>query len=483
MKFSLSKVWFPFLFGGLLLLAFGCTQQEDVVQPLSSSTITLNPHYLPELDSIYVYQIWMVKVQNPGDDFTAAGAQFIPLRKFLWDNSVDRFRDLNGNLLTDDIELPESWFAYDYIVVSVENVDDKAPDEPSGVYMLYDDVVDPVTRPIVMKFPANLFLTTGAFFVGTPTNDTTYWDFTADSLVRVSEEENKGLWICSRFLTERYLHDTLGVDSFNNSQFINTDTTRKYEPDTINVKWPDDSTWTIIIDTVVYGYDTLQHRRIDLEYEVIYDTVYDYNLYPYFQIDSITTLQYPYPLGRIPYWEYSGPIAEAPDIYPYGWYFNSWVMLEQPAGGDNSGMDLSTMIPFGTGEQEAFTGQNTWGVLPLGPFRYPDMPDLNNPYIDNREVPQFPGEDFVVGASAFANLNLRRIADHTWGFVIVGMEPRSDLLTTDENTNFPLFILSAEIPQGNADIYTDGNPNNDSPTFHNWTQFLPEIDISVDMHD
>ena len=132
MKFSLSKVWFPFLFGGLLLLAFGCTQQEDVVQPLSSSTITLNPHYLPELDSIYVYQIWMVKVQNPGDDFTAAGAQFIPLRKFLWDNSVDRFRDLNGNLLGDDIELPESWYAYDYIVVSVENVDDQAPDEPSG---------------------------------------------------------------------------------------------------------------------------------------------------------------------------------------------------------------------------------------------------------------------------------------------------------------------------------------------------------------
>jgi len=486
MKFSLSKVWFPLIVCGSLFLIFGCTQKDDVNQPLTSSTITLNPDFLPELDSMYVYELWMVKVQKQGDDFIAPGAEFISLRKFLWDNSVDRFRDSNGDIISNDIELPESWYNYDYIVLSIENLVDPAPTQPSGVYMLADAVVDPVTRPIVMKYPASMFLAIGSFFVGTPTNDTTYYDLTPsiDSLVRVSEEEEKGLWICSRFLTERFLHDTLGVDSFKNSTFINSDTTRKYEPDTINVIWPPDSTWDIIIDTVVYGYDTLQHRRIELEWEVIYDTVYDYNLYPYFWVDSQTTVQYPYPLGRIPYWEYSGPLAEAPDIYPYGWRYNAWVMLEQPdEGDDNTGMDLATMIPFGTGEQEAFTGSNSWGVLPLGGFRYPDAPDVSNPYISNREVPQFPGEDFVVNAAQFANLNLRRITDHTWGYVIVGMEPDPALVDINETCNFPLFILSAEIPQGNADIYRDNDPNNDSPTFHNWTQFLPEISVMVEMHD
>lgn len=486
MKFCFSKVWFPLMICGGLLLIFGCTQHDDVVQPLTSSTITLDPDYLPELDSMHVYQIWMVKVQNQGDDFLAPGAEFVSLRKFLWDNSVDRFRNLDGEAISNDIELSESWYAYDYIVVSIENLVDLQPDNPSGVYLLADEVVDPRTRPIVMKFPANMFLAIGSFFVGTPTNDTSYYDLGADSLVTVSEEEDKGLWICSRFRTERFLHDTLGVDSFNNSQFINSDTTRKYEPDTINVIWPPDSTWDILIDTVVYGYDTLQHRRIELEWDVIYDTVYDYNLYPYFEIDSQTTVDYPFPLGRIPYWEYSGPLDEAPDIHPYGWRYNAWVMLEQPDTSethDNAEMNLPAMIPFGNGDQEAFTGLNSWGVLPLGGFLHPDAPDDANPYIDNREVPQFPGEDFVVGAGEYANLNLRRIADHTWGYVVVGMEPDPALIDINETRNFPLFILSAELPQGNSNIYMDNNPNNDSRTFHNWTQFLPEINVMVEMHD
>jgi hypothetical protein len=486
MRFSLRNIVLTLVVCGGLIFAWGCTQHKDVVQPQTSSTITLTPAYLPELDTLYVYQLWMVKVPNSGDDYTASGAEFTSLMKFTWDNASYHFLDMSGNVLPNSIELPESWFAYDYIVISVENKNDAAPNDPSGVYILADQVIDQNIRPIVMKFPASQFLATGFYFVGTPTNDTTYYDLAADSLVRVSTEEQKGVWICSRYLTERNLHDTLAVLSVDTGMVVDTfDTVGKYDPDTINVIWPPDSMWTILVDTVVFGYDTLQHRRIDISWEVIYDTVYNYNLFIDYNIDSMTTVAYPYPLGRIPYYEYSGPLDGLADISAYGWRYNAWVMLEQPTpdtgeGADlsNTGMDLSPMIPFGDGRQEAFTGMNTWGVLPLGAFDSPIGPDLSNPYIDNREVPQFPGEDFVKNASPrFDNLNLWRVADHRWGSVIIGMEPIPTNVDADPNTNFPLFVLSADLPNGNTAA------SRQVQVFHNWTQFLPEIAISVEMHD
>ena len=132
-----------------------------------------------------------------------------------------------------------------------------------------------------------------------------------------------------------------------------------------------------------------------------------------------------------------------------------------------------------TGAQEAFTGLNSWGVLPLGGFTNASAPDISNPYIDNLEVPQFPGEDFVLAAASprFDNLNLRRVANESWGFVVIGMEPATSLLTTNPETNFPLFFLSDEIPSGNS-----GNVNQ-VHEFHNWSNFLPEINIDVEMHD
>jgi hypothetical protein len=482
MKLSLKNILLSLMICGGLLLSFGCTQKEDVVQSQESTTLTLDPDYLMELDSIYAYELWMVKVQNEGDDITASSAEFVSLGKFLWDNEVDRFRDLDGNAIGDEVELPESWYAFDYIVLTVENIDDPLPNEPSGVFMLVEEVIDPVTRPAVMKFPVSMFLATGFYFVGSPTDDTTFWDFDQGRLVRVSTNEEKGLWICSRFMTQRNLHDTLSVLSLDIVMVPDSfDTMGKYDVDTIGIDWPPDSIWTVIIDTVIYGYDTLQHRRIEIEWIDTVDTNYDYIRFPEFDIDSITSVGYPYPLGEIPYFEYAGPIEELLDINAYGWRYNAWVILEQPdpdVTDDNTLMDLAPVIPFGNGNQEAFVGSNSWGVLPLGAFGVPNEPDVSNQYIDNREVPQFPGEDFVVGADPrFDNLNLRRISDESWGYIIIGMEPYPPKLEINASSNFPLFILTAELPNGNA-------PNaNMVHVFHNWSQFLPEINITVQMHD
>lgn len=485
MNFSARFVLLSLVISFGLILAIGCARKDDVVQPQVSSTITLDPKYLPELDTLYTYELWMVKVQNAGDDFTSPGAEFLSLRKFLWDNYLHAFRDLEGDIIESSITLPESWFAYDYIVVTVENNPDPFPAEPSGVFMIVDEVIDQEIRPIVLKFPVSAFGTVGFFFVGSPSDDTTYWDFGANERVRVSENEEKGLWICSRFWSQRNLHDTLSVDSLRVLQVIDTlDTIGRWDPDTVDIKWPGDppdSIFDIIFDTVVFGYDTLQHRRINVDWIVDVDTLYDYIRFVYYDIDSITTIDYPYPLGVIDYYEYAGQLEDLPDIAPYGWRYNSWVTLDQDSTGsmDNYGMGLKKVIPFGDGTLESFTGPSHWGVLPLGAFNNPGEPDMANPYTSNREVPQFPGEDFVTAAASprFDNLNLLRVSAQEWGYIIIGMEPDPGRLTTDPETNFPLFILSEALVSGD-------DPSSDNVhVFHNWSQYLPRIEVTVTMHD
>jgi hypothetical protein len=106
MRFSFRNIVLTLVVCGGLIFAWGCTQHKDVVQPQTSSTITLTPAYLPELDTLYVYQLWMVKVPNSGDDYTASGAEFTSLMKFTWDNASYHFLDMSGNVLPNSIELP-----------------------------------------------------------------------------------------------------------------------------------------------------------------------------------------------------------------------------------------------------------------------------------------------------------------------------------------------------------------------------------------
>lgn len=483
MRLNVRAVLATILVCSGLVFVLGCTQSEDIAQPQGKSTITLKPAQMPELDTLYAYELWMVKSAQEDDDFAAPGAQYTSLGKMTWDNSVARFRDMDGNAIPNSFELPESWFAYDYIALSVENHTDPDPANPSGTFMLVDEAIDQTVRPIKMKFPVSLFDATGFYFVGTPTNDTTYYSLDADSVVRVSEQEDKGLWLCSRFRTFRDLHDTLGVESLDTVMVIDTfDTAGRYQPDTVGIVWP--PVWVVDTTQVVFGYDTLQHRRINIEWVIILDTMYDYLRFIEYNIDSTSSADYadpnkgPYPLGRIYYYEYSGPLAALPDIAPYGWRYNAWVLLDQPAGGANSGMDLAQVKPFGTGRQEIFTGENSWGVLSLGAFHDPVGPDVSNKYISNREVPRFPGEDFVVNANPrFDSLNFRRESIERWGSVVIGLEPDPSRLTIDSTTNFPLFILSNDLPSG------DSPEVDDVHTFHNWTSYLPIVEVTVQMHD
>ncbi len=470
-------------------LIIGCAQSKDVVQPQIDTSITLKPEFLPGLDSLYAYELWMVKVQNPGDDFIDPGAAFTSLGKFTYNNTTGRFMNAAGDsVISSTIDLPETWLNYDYIVVSVEDIDDQSP-LPSGAYILSDQVVDPKSRPIALKFPISLFGASGFYFLATPTDDTTYWHFSAglnDSsyLNFVRNDENRGLWVCSRFRSEIQLWDTLAVNSITDivKTLDTSDTSQsRGNPDTVGIDFPVDTGWAVETTSVIISYDTLQHRRINIPWIVEVDSNYKYTLYPDYEIDSITTPDYPFPLGDVPYYVYSGPLDGLPDIAPYGWRYNTWVMLNQPDEGDNSGMGLRTMIPFGDGRQGDFTGLNSWGVLPLGAFHRSDSADLYNPYNSNREVPNFPGSDFVkfgntADSTRYANLNFFHSDRERWGTVVVGMEPDSGKVTLDTMINFPLFFLAQDLPLSGASAAS-------GVRLHNWSDYLPVIKVTVEFHE
>ncbi|MCP4566414.1 MAG: hypothetical protein GY841_02405 [FCB group bacterium] len=470
MRIRFRYLLISLVLGGVFLIAFGCSQHDDVVQPQEMASITLRPQNLPNLDTaLYVYELWMVSVDESTHDST-----FTSLGRFVWDNYAYAFKDLDGNVIDSVYEVPEPWLSYDYIVLSVENRNGDAS-TPSGTYMMADEVVDPISRPIVMKFPANMFDVLGYYFVATPTDDMSD---------RTNEE--KGLWICSRAPSQFNNHDTLGVNSTNLIVYPIADPEPEdsIRPDTVGIVWPVDSIWSVIDTIVVFGYDTLFHRRLNLEW--IIDTVpeEDYLLEVDFEIKSACSSgQDCSHLGQFGYWNYTSPLEELPDVQPYGWRYNAWVLLEDQPSGENSGLNLDRMSPFGFEGQQNYSGDTNWTVLSLGAFYRPDSADLSNPHISFMEVPDYPGEDFIVDASpAYDNLDLElHIGDDAtggeFGSIVIGMEPiPSANMTIDENRNFPMVFMIDFLP-----YYEEGTGV--VPALHNWSQFLPEIDVIVNVHE
>ena len=447
MRISFRHLAILLAVGSTLLLAFGCAQKDDIVQPKLKASITLEPKQLPTLDTLYTYELWVVKVDGAESTYTSLG-------KFVWDNYWYRLMDTSGNVINGQFEVPEPWLDYDLIMVTVENRPDPHPQTPSGTIMLVDQVVDPVTRPISLKFPADLFLTTGYYFTATPTEKDTLAD------------EEKGLWICSRALTPRTYQDTLGIirDSL---AITEQDTTKKFEPDIIDIdSWVRQDNIMVVI-----GYDTIRnHTRVQATYRDTIDTNNGYVLYVVYDTTVTSTIYY---------FNYTGPLENLPDIKPYGWRYNAWAFLEQPSSGTNSGLELKKMAPIGYEGQERFIADTTWGVLPLGGFFRGDSADISNPYNDNREVPQFPGSDFIVNAPPrFANLNFRRPVSHFWGSVAIGMEPDPTKLRIDTTRNFPLIFLADSLRSG-----LNTREAKRVHTFHNWSQMLPWIDVRVQFHE
>ena len=83
----------------------------------------------------------------------------------------------------------------------------------------------------------------------------------------------------------------------------------------------------------------------------------------------------------------------------------------------------------------------------------------------------------IADSTRFVRLNLRRSRLERWGSVVVGMEPDPGMINIDTTVNFPIFFLSADLPSAGA------SRADEVQVLHNWSQFLPVINVTVDLHE
>jgi len=456
MKTSFRHLVILILSGVALMFIFGCSQKDDIVQPKQYAQITLKPTNLPTLSNDYVYELWVV-TENTND------STYVSLGKFTYNFDWNRFYDVNGMQVSPVFEVPDPWLSYDYIMVTIENRDDPNPAEPSGTIMLMDNVVDPVTRPVEMKFPADFFFATGYYFVGTPTDKDRF------------ANEDKGLWICSRNYTFREYQDTFDVSL--TTVEIDQNDSNLFHPDTIgitNVVTADSTIYVISLDTI-----WTHHRVVSFDFVDTVDTNKDYR---WTNLDWVTGLRddmgtlIPNKRDTIYYFEYLGPVENLPDLTHLGWQYSAYALINDDQAGFPT-IGLTSMVKYGGSFNRYLTGDSTWSVLPLGAFNRSDSADLSNTHLENKEVPNFPGEDFLVNASQYANLDLFRPSQDFWGSVIVGLQPNPANLTVNQNTNFPLYILVDSLSSG---LSPDAH---NVQTFHNWCQELPTIGVEIYFHE
>jgi len=178
MKHSLIYLLLAAVLIGTTIMLTACGQEDNVIKPQLATTITLTPERLPKLQDIYVYELWGATVNGSDTSFTS-------IFQFDWDPDLFVFRDTAGNAISNSYSLPDTWLDYTHILLSIENRGIPHSD-PSGTYMLIVETgpVNPTNPNFIMEFPVSMFLVTGSWFVGTPTDDT---------LDTTNEE--KGIWV------------------------------------------------------------------------------------------------------------------------------------------------------------------------------------------------------------------------------------------------------------------------------------------------
>ncbi len=459
MKFSLRGIiGLVLVLAMALMVMSGCSQKDDIVKGTESTTITLRPNNLPVLQDIYIYELWAAKIDG-GD------SAFVSLGRFVWDRELFIFRDTLGQAITNEYTLPETWLYYTNIYISIENRGVASP-TPSGTFVLATSVgpVNDINPTFNMEFPTSMSSAIGAWFVGTPTDDT----------MNIFNED-KGIWLGTRPLTQRFLHDTLDIDSIDqfilalDTPYTASDSASWLLRDTIWAQFPITEVDTV---QVVFGLDTLPHRHINVNWIDTLDSFNNYQLIVHYDIDSISS-DPSEPRGLIEFYDYQPSLSGLPDVRPFGWRYNVWVLGEYFPSAAN----LSQMVPFAYDLPGLNTGDTTFQVISLGAFYHADSADLSNPYISNREVPNFPGEDFISGALPIDfddSLTFVYGGDDStggiWGSLVIGLEPDPANLTIDSTRNFPLFFLSGQL---------SGPGQETDKFFHNWSQFLPKVTLTV----
>ncbi|RKX26639.1 MAG: hypothetical protein DRP47_07875 [Candidatus Zixiibacteriota bacterium] len=399
-------------------LYFGCSQPDDILTPVSTTSLKLSAQMLPPAPQGMIYELWIVKDSN-----------FVSLGTFNYDLVNRKFLDESGEIRADSNEfiLDGDIFSYDSVYVSVETVPDNDSLIP-GPIMLTDQVTNPNDNLIELIFP---WSSDSLWYATCRYNLQTMSDYDR------TENTGAGLWLSSYQMVERALQDTIAFDSFTIDPIWIYDIGAKTETtvvvDIINPR----------IDTsnLILGLDTVEHIGFLFE-----DSTETFTK----PADSFLTtevkffLQYG-PLDTVYYDLFTQDDFGLPDYSSFGWHYKTWIVapVVKTEGASEGDFTLPAWgyTQIGLDRLPGYDG----GMISTGTFTKIDEPDDDGArYAQSLRVPPFPGDEFFVDLpnGVSGPLNLLPNSYGNEGTVFIALEP--DNFVTD-TTNFPLIPFAWEL--------------------------------------
>ncbi|MFH2050246.1 MAG: hypothetical protein ABIJ12_12450 [bacterium] len=422
----------------VVTLYFGCTQPDDIVSPVSLTTLTLSAQLLPEAPDGMAYELWAVKLTGSDTVYSSMG-------KFDYNRAEKKFTDLDGVEREDKnvFKLNDDLFSYDWIAVSVEvNPDDDA--SIPGPTMLWDRVTNPSDDPIDLRFPYS---------------DSMWYATCRYNMATVSdtnrmENAGVGLWFSTYNIRTDTIIDTIAFDS------ISIDTTCGVSAINGNA----DTIITVIMDILNPRIDTIKLVR-GLDTIIHQSFQYDRKLETYTEAPYCTThvqfwgleVTHGYPLT---YDEFTQDDFAFWDYTKFGWHYKGWVV--SPSISDAGASVGSFTLPawgYTVTGQDALPGYEG-GIISTGTFDKIDEPDDDGArYAIGPRVPPYPGDEFFINLpnNAPDTLNLVPNPFGNQGVVFISLEP--DNFVTD-TTNFPLIIFFDPLPETPFDPHTESLDQN-----------------------
>ncbi len=418
------------LAGLVAMMAVGCSQDEDIVSPVSTTELTLSALRLPTPPPGMMYELW------------AAGSNdTVSLGKFSYNPEVQKFLDASGNERDAVFTFSGDLFDYNSVFVSVEVHPDNDLAK-HGPIMLIDDVSDPANSPFQLVFPLSDSLWEG------------YARFNMEGVSDRNRNNNdgNGLWF-SRYsqtfyttpdtfaisIAEDTVWDSTGTDSVEFIIGIEDIETTLVAVEADTGFWRNGMIWL--------GNQPLMHHG--LSYRFVLQKVAP----PYLVVRKTPTFTTGVRNDQIDY--FTQDYSALPDYTEWGWKYKGWVVLSH-----YNSVPMTTrwrMTPPAWRYKAAtfnWLPGDTGVLFTTGTFATIDSPDDANPYKLDGPIPPFPGEDFLnetamQAAFGISSVELMPNASGNVGTVFISLEPEN---AVSDTTNFPLLLMTEALPNNRSTI-------------------------------
>jgi hypothetical protein len=413
------------LAGLAVVLVAGCSQDEDIVSPVSTTELTLSALRLPTPPSGMIYELW-----------AANSSETLSLGKFSYREEFKRFMDETGAARDNIFSLGDDIFKYNSVFVSVEVHPDNNL-SAHGPIMLIDDVSDPANSPFQLAFPLA---------------DSLWEGYVRYNMEGVSDRDRhlndgNGLWF-SRYQATIYdVPDTFAILIDTVDSVINTGSS----PVTFIVGVEDIETTITFVeqDTTLWsvgkiwlGDQPLVHYGLSFRFITYIDSTLPYEA-------RALSIKFDTASRNDTVELFSQDYRDLPDYSSWGWKYKGWVVLAH-----YNSVPMTTRWRMTPPVWRYKTENYNWmpgdsGVLfTTGTFSRIDLPDDGNPYKLDGPVAPFPGEDFLNSTVLQAQFGIDRVemmpqAAGNVGTVFISLEPDNSPYDT---TNFPLILMTQSLP-------------------------------------